>query len=146
MLNYFWLNAIGPSTHFVLPAGQGRWPGGLVAPLGIIADFKRITTCLAANAHLMLAPGLQPQKRDTTGYPECQKNLDIFETVESAVKLHISRNRDVSSPDIDGADEIRTFLDWCEKCFMKTECLTDMIRAKYTGIAGGQFLHEGVAR
>lgn len=77
-------------------------------------------------------------------YPECQKNLDLFDTVESAVDRHIARKRNLWSPDIEAADEIRTFLGWCETCPMKTECLTDMIRSRYTGIAGGKFLHKGV--
>ena len=81
-----------------------------------------------------------------TGYPECQKNPDIFETVEQAVGEHIDRNRDLRSPDIAYAQEIRTYLGWCHSCFMKTACLEDMIWAKYTGIAGGQFLYKGQVR
>lgn len=77
------------------------------------------------------------------GYAECQKNIDIFLIVEAAVELHISRNRDLRSPDVGAADEIRTVLGWCETCHLKSECLTDMIRVKHTGIAGGKFLHEG---
>lgn len=87
---------------------------------------------------------LTATRPEGTDYPECQKNLDIFATVESAVDQHISRKRNLWSPDIDAAEEIRTFLGWCENCHTKTDCLTDMIRSKYTGIAGGQFLHKGV--
>ncbi|WP_071289312.1 hypothetical protein [Mycolicibacterium llatzerense] len=87
---------------------------------------------------------LTATRPEGTDYPQCQKNPGIFDTVETAVGKHIDRKRDLWSPDIDAAAEIRVFLGWCANCFMKTECLDDMIRADYTGIAGGEFLHKGI--
>jgi hypothetical protein len=90
-----------------------------------------------------LASSTRPEGTD---YPECQQDLATFERAETAVGKHIDRNRDLWSPDIDAADAIATHLGWCERCFMTTTCLTDMITVGYTGIAGGQFLYKGQIR
>lgn len=102
---------------------------------------RSVTGRIENNYSLFKLTAKRPEGAD---YSECQKNFDTFLVVEAAVEKHISRKRDLWSPDIEAADEIRTFLGWCATCHMKTECLTDMIRSEHTGIAGGKFLHKGV--
>lgn len=76
--------------------------------------------------------------------PLCQDNPDIFDVAERSVGEHIAQNRDLLSPNVTGADEIRAVLAWCGTCFIKTTCQKEMMAARYTGIAGGAFLSEGV--
>lgn len=94
----------------------------------------------------LAAPLVSATRPEGTDYPECQKNLATFETAETAVGDHIDRNRDLWSPTIAHADAIATHLSWCQRCWMAQACLTDMIAAGYTGIAGGQFLYKGKIR
>ncbi|WP_071289313.1 hypothetical protein [Mycolicibacterium llatzerense] len=75
---------------------------------------------------------------------ECEKDPGIFGIAELAVGKHIDRKRDLWSPDIDAAAEIRAVLGWCAHCVVKANCLDEMSNAGYTGIAGGEFLHKGV--
>ncbi|ETZ55271.1 hypothetical protein MAHJHV58_31840 [Mycobacterium avium subsp. hominissuis] len=75
---------------------------------------------------------------------ECQKQLPLFITAERFTTNHVDRRRNVWSPDIEGADEIRTVLGWCETCRNRDACLSDMTYFKYTGIAGGEILNKGI--
>lgn len=75
------------------------------------------------------------------GYPECQKQLDVFEVAEAAVRRGLHEQS--SSLDAEAGDVISLHLGWCQRCFMATSCLADMIDARYTGIAGGELLRQG---
>lgn len=107
---------------------------------GRLSDTDR-SKDLALSAPLTSAT--RPEGRD---YPECQQNLATFERAETAVAKHITYNRDLWSPHIADADAIGAHLGWCSRCFMAGPCLTDMMSTGYTGIAGGQFLHNGNLR
>lgn len=89
-------------------------------------------------------PKLESRLPDDADYTQCQKQRALALLVERVVGEHLQRRRDLTSPDIEAADEIATYLGWCTTCTLRDTCFTDCLGNRYfTGIAGGKFLLKG---
>lgn len=99
----------------------------------------------------MPVPGLD-ECESATGELACQAERDTFAGVERLVELvtHLGLNPALPTMVVNGqptavAEPIRHVLSWCVDCPFKRSCYALMTVGthRYTGIAGGELLHNG---